>query len=210
MTRETKIGLLVGLAFIIVIGILLSDHLTSSTEPPQAALAGAGNNVRSAVTVPGQAAPQPAAQPTPVVTSPNQPVPTRDELTPQPNPVSIVQIGPAAGSGTGDKPHATNETAQTQQAEPENPAAVATNDAPTITKAPATPASASASSKNTPLDNLAHQHGEELVLLDNNGRAIRGRSQTTPRGAMAEYKAEPGDSLSKMASKLMGSNSKAN
>jgi uncharacterized protein YneF (UPF0154 family) len=35
MTRETKIGLLVGLAFIIVIGILLSDHLTSSTEPPR-------------------------------------------------------------------------------------------------------------------------------------------------------------------------------
>ena len=35
MTRETKIGLLVGLAFIIVIGILLSDHLTSSTEPPK-------------------------------------------------------------------------------------------------------------------------------------------------------------------------------
>ena len=39
MTRETKIGLLVGLAFIIVIGILLSDHLTSSTEPPMATLA---------------------------------------------------------------------------------------------------------------------------------------------------------------------------
>ena len=42
MTRETKIGLLVGLAFIIVIGILLSDHLTRSTEPPQATLAGRG------------------------------------------------------------------------------------------------------------------------------------------------------------------------
>ena len=49
MTRETKIGLLVGLAFIIVIGILLSDHLTSSTEPPQAPLATAGNTVRSTV-----------------------------------------------------------------------------------------------------------------------------------------------------------------
>ena len=34
MTRETKIGLLVGLAFIIVIGILLSDHMTSTTQPP--------------------------------------------------------------------------------------------------------------------------------------------------------------------------------
>ena len=38
MTRETKIGLLVGLAFIIVIGILLSDHFTTTTQPHQAAL----------------------------------------------------------------------------------------------------------------------------------------------------------------------------
>src|SRR5215212_3757263 len=38
MTRETKIGLLVGLAFIIVIGILLSDHFTSATQPHQAAM----------------------------------------------------------------------------------------------------------------------------------------------------------------------------
>src|SRR5205823_14001238 len=38
MTRETKIGLLVWLAFIIVIGILLSDHFTSTTQPHQAAL----------------------------------------------------------------------------------------------------------------------------------------------------------------------------
>ena len=36
MTRETKIGLLVGLAFIIVIGILLSDHLTTRGELPAA------------------------------------------------------------------------------------------------------------------------------------------------------------------------------
>lgn len=38
MTRETKIGLLVGLAFIIVIGILLSDHFSTATQPHQAAL----------------------------------------------------------------------------------------------------------------------------------------------------------------------------
>ena len=36
MTRETKIGLLVGLAFIIVIGILLSDQLMRATEAPPA------------------------------------------------------------------------------------------------------------------------------------------------------------------------------
>src|SRR6266404_8046467 len=36
MTRETKIGLLVGLAFIIVIGILLSDHINSNADPVRA------------------------------------------------------------------------------------------------------------------------------------------------------------------------------
>ena len=36
MMRETKIGLLVGLAFIIVVGILLSDHINTSTDPIRA------------------------------------------------------------------------------------------------------------------------------------------------------------------------------
>ena len=38
MTRETKIGLLVGLAFIIVVGILINDYRASSMQPPPAAL----------------------------------------------------------------------------------------------------------------------------------------------------------------------------
>ena len=50
---ETKIGLLVGLAFIIVIGILLSDHLTQTNEPQQAQLAQVAGNVRTGVAVPG-------------------------------------------------------------------------------------------------------------------------------------------------------------
>ena len=53
MTRETKIGLLVGLAFIIVIGILLSEHVSSTNEPQTAALGGAGANVRDGVMTPG-------------------------------------------------------------------------------------------------------------------------------------------------------------
>ena len=63
MTRETKIGLLVGLAFIIVIGILLSDHMTSTTEPPKAPLSVAGNNLRESVVTPAapNAAPPVAA-----------------------------------------------------------------------------------------------------------------------------------------------------
>src|SRR3954452_22329215 len=93
MTRETKIGLLVGLAFIIVIGILLSDHLTSSTEPPLATLVGAGANVRQTTTVPGGT----QAPITPDVHAPQvQPqatVPTRRDLQQPTNATSIVQVG---------------------------------------------------------------------------------------------------------------------
>ena len=49
MTRETKIGLLVGLAFIIVIGILLSDHINSSNDPAPAAMGKAYDDVTRSV-----------------------------------------------------------------------------------------------------------------------------------------------------------------
>src|SRR5271169_5930179 len=94
MTRETKIGLLVGLAFIIVIGILLSDHLTSSNEPPQAALGGAGNGAREAVGSPGAGgANAPITVITPSVITPQQPVATQAEVTTPTPAVQIVKIG---------------------------------------------------------------------------------------------------------------------
>src|SRR5688572_9165719 len=108
MTRETKIGLLVGLAFIIVIGILLSDHMTSTTEPTQAKLGGAGENVRDSVITPAPATEPPVtavvSTPPAAPISPAQPVPTRGDLlaqqTRQPQPVGPrvqnVQVGPGA------------------------------------------------------------------------------------------------------------------
>src|SRR4051812_44007315 len=95
MTRETKIGLLVGLAFIIVIGILLSDHLTSTTEPPQAQLVQAGKDVRASTAVPGGATAPVTQVQVPQQISPTGPVATREELQPKQAPVAIVQIGPA-------------------------------------------------------------------------------------------------------------------
>src|SRR5205814_2776929 len=94
MTRETKIGLLVGLAFIIVIGILLSDHL-GSTEPPQAQLAGVGDTVRGGAAIPPPVNPPALAIP-PVAVAPHQPVPTNTDLNPQPAGSAIVQISPGA------------------------------------------------------------------------------------------------------------------
>src|SRR6187397_1152436 len=80
MTRETKIGLLVGLAFIIVIGILLSDHMTSTTQPQQAKLDEAANNVRESVSSPVSANPAPAPVTNVRQISPANPVLTQAEL----------------------------------------------------------------------------------------------------------------------------------
>src|SRR5258706_12041143 len=105
MTRETKIGLLVGLAFIIVIGILLSDQLMRSTEPPAAPLANVGDTLRKGTTTPAS-----HNRPAPVAVSsqdaaPENEVPTRDEITRRPPPVTFVQIGrggaDAGGSNVG-------------------------------------------------------------------------------------------------------------
>ena len=79
MTRETKISLLVGLAFIIVIGILLSDHFRATQELPAAVLTNVGDAVRRAADTPGGSSP-PINFVTPSATAPNQPVATHDEL----------------------------------------------------------------------------------------------------------------------------------
>src|SRR3954469_6378963 len=96
MTRETKIGLLVGLAFIIVIGILLSDHMSATNEPAQASLTGAGTNVREGVAAPLAGSTPPPAAPT-RIDGPRSPAPTQSDLNPPKPPIGIVQVGPGAG-----------------------------------------------------------------------------------------------------------------
>ncbi|HEY1686413.1 MAG TPA: hypothetical protein VGG19_16735, partial [Tepidisphaeraceae bacterium] len=105
MTRETKIGLLVGLSFIIVVGILLSDHIADSNRPPQALLSDVGNNVRNSVAIPQPAVAQPTAPaPTQVATTagPNAPLPTQEELrqtsAPAPADNVIVNVGPGGNA----------------------------------------------------------------------------------------------------------------
>ena len=53
MTRETKIGLLVGLAFIIVIGILIADYSADSMRRPPAPMMDAMQNVLDSANNPG-------------------------------------------------------------------------------------------------------------------------------------------------------------
>ncbi len=208
MTRETKIGLLVGLAFIIVIGILLSDHLTSSTDPPPATLAGAGSNVMQAVNTPGSTTAAQAQQMTAPQVQPSAQVPTSADLTarPQQQPVQIVQVGP--GGSQSEQPI----TIQSQQQDqPLNTAAPtvaeSTNsDAPVITHVPAQPVDGS-------LVGAVRRSGEELVALDESGRPTGNStppSWTQALTGMTEYQAQPGDSVSKMAMQFMGGNTRTN
>src|SRR5204863_5598528 len=92
-----KIGLLVGLAFIIVIGILLSDHMTSTTDPPKAPLSVAGGNVRESVTTPAASGPSGAivgGAGAPAVVAPTQTVLTGADLTNSQRAPVQIQVGP--------------------------------------------------------------------------------------------------------------------
>jgi nucleoid-associated protein YgaU len=182
MTRETKIGLLVGLAFIIVIGILLSDHMTSTNEPPLAPLQLAGNNARSALGQPATDNAPPVVV-TPPNVSPVQTVMTRDELTPrravQPQQSPVTLSGQdAVASNQGNTSRSSNV-----------PAALA---------------------------DAARRNGEELVDGAGQPLAIGDATQqqaTAPQPAKTAtagtYKAEAGDSLTKIATKVYGTSTKA-
>ena len=168
MTRETKIGLLVGLAFIIVIGILLSDHFRSTMEPPQAALGGVAPNVRQAVNVAGVGSAPPQVVMPPAEVSPRVPVQTPRDIDPPAGPVV-----PLA-----------NYTPQCI------PSGVPQNDGQPPSLA------------GTALAQTARQQGEEIVPV--------GPQPVQPAATNRAYKAGPGDTVSRMAAKFLGGNTRPN
>jgi nucleoid-associated protein YgaU len=80
MNTETKFGLLVGLAFVIVIGIYLSDHASNTNQPPQAPLQLAGTSVRTSLGDANADDGVGIVRVPPVVT-PRHQVPTKKDLT---------------------------------------------------------------------------------------------------------------------------------
>ena len=218
MTRETKIGMLVGLAFIIVIGILLSDHMTSTTETPAANQARAGSDVRGGTTTPAPATPtSPMVIPPPSIAT--KPMPTEQELaaarqqaTPAPTGPAVqnIQVGPGgtpapptsiAIQGSTPPPVAIGPGGQTQAPQPpivitQPPA----NSGPVVLAQPDSP---------TPEEALNRWAG------GNNHPAPpaapepkRSGNAGVPMAAVKQYKAEPGDNLHKMALKTMGVSTK--
>jgi len=182
MTRETKISLLVGLAFIIVIGILLSDHFRSTQELPRAELNEVASSVHQATDGPESS--NPAIQfVQPPETQPKQAVPTRDELTPPPSPV-------IPSRDYGNQPSANNST---------SPAA--TDDQ----KQPSTPLGDVAQKNGEPVE-PANVDGSSKSGDDSDPQAQAPAPVSSPR----QYIAQEGDSVSRMAARFLGENNKAN
>lgn len=119
MTRETKIGLLVGLAFIIIVGILLSEPLNHAGDAQPAPLPSVGQNARLAISSPGTAntAPPPAisTQTQPGGAAAQQPVPTQGEVAkPHSGGITVV-VGGNEGAGSPPISMQTEQPAAPQQ-----------------------------------------------------------------------------------------------
>ena len=99
MTNETKIGLLVGLAFIIVVGILLSP--SGLPQMPDASLTAVGNDVRTGTATLHNNSTQNEIVPPPAPPTPSKPVLTHDELREETK-IIVTPGGPPVETQTGD------------------------------------------------------------------------------------------------------------
>ena len=211
MTRDAKIGLLVGLAFILIVGILLSEHVTSATAPQQASLAQAGDRVRKATGAP--VTPQVIIEP--VIVDPN-PLPktavvTRDVIdSPQLPPTARIELGPAQNGRINVIRIDT----------PQDPIASATEVQPirtgemTQTMLAATNIPTNGSTTDHPLQDAARAGGLEIVdvkTINGPGEARRPELPPIANGSkVKEYVAQTGDSLGRIASRQLGANTPAN
>jgi nucleoid-associated protein YgaU len=216
MTRETKIGLLVGLAFIIVIGILLSDHINSSSDPAPAAMGKGFDEVKQSVASPdarNQGSVVMVPPPQPII--PTNPVQTSRDPQPAQNNGSVIQIGPGTDPSQFPRPARPVQQPDSVQVFPPAGPEVASNDAPNPPQ-PTTPDNAVSG----PLAGVAQQHGEELVGIGGPVQIRPTPQPTTPTAlnkpaaplppGVRQIKAEEGDTVTKLAAKYMGGNSKAN
>ncbi len=211
ITREAKISLLVTLAFLLVVGILLSEHLTTSREPTPAPLADAARHARPALEAPN-ASPRAAEPQIPTQTPPRDSLNTRDALdnpTPlQPAPDALENIL---------EPNSTHQN----------------NTNPTTTDPANTVATTTDTNHNNPIaptdatiEELAKLFGEEIIPADQAAATPASDSQPqnqstahadnpvkrpTPDAArVRSYVAQKGDTLSKIARNQLGANTPAN
>jgi nucleoid-associated protein YgaU len=191
MTRETKIGLLVGLMFIIVIGVLLSDHLTSATRPDMANLAGAGQTAFRGLQTPGGGNVHLSTELTPPDIAPSATVLAPGEA---PRPADAGSASVTVGARPGVSPLEVTETAI------RTPFPDA---ASTLTLDPSTPRPGASGNPISPVP--APGPAPDTGSLRTVGVPA---PVPVPAPANREYKAVAGDTLSKIASRVYGRNTK--
>ena len=219
MTRETKIGLLVGLAFIIVIGILLSDHINNTNDPVRADLTVAGPNIREGVNAPGteQTNDRYTTAVVPQRVEPASPITTQRETPQSQNRGNtVVTIAP------GGDPSQLNLPQHPLRQEPvaQNPV----NDNSGQTSPPDSGTEVAQGNGNgvpPSLQDTARRGGQELVPqgAGNDPVGIHPTGPQAPaptntaRGTLPpgfrEVKAEQNDSVSRLAAKYLGASNKA-
>ena len=238
MTKDTKIALLVALGFLIVIGILLSDHIQTTTNPTPARLTDAGDSVRISTQTPGTGE-LPMKLAAPLTVTPVTVVPTGGDLSRQqqyaseqtiPAQAPIIHIGgPAAGaqesvqqaSHTVSQPLPVAATTSTQvqpvntssnafdpvvrEVIPAGQAGTATlasgpavSSGPVVTAAPTTPV----------VDPVTARQQQIRELVGAQTGSTPAISSSVP--ATTVYKAREGDTLSRIAQRALGANTKAN
>jgi len=192
MTRETKIGLLVGLAFIIVIGILLSDY--NRNENQAASLTAVASDVqKGTATLHNGGSTETSIVLPPSHPAPTRPVPTREELRQQ----TEIAIGPGTSPNPGNDRGVARPPVNDSPFLPPVPPAVPENPAATNTGNGAT--------RDLPrgLRELVNNNGSDLTSIGTPGHPNTPPTPGTPTGITVngarQYVAILGDTISKLA-----------
>jgi LysM repeat protein len=177
-----KLGLLVGLAFMIVIGVLLSDFVQQRVEPVRADLVGSSANVRKGTAAPGAGNPGVVPVVPPINIEPRGQVATNDSINNQPPPETVISIGPAV-TPIGKSP----ELAANNVLGPIGPGVILGP----VTPTPVTP---NGMGNNTPNNTPPNGTPTKITPV----------KTAVPAGPSKTYAAVDGDSLYKITTKMYG------
>ena len=186
MNREAKIGLIVALAFLMVIGILLSDHVTVANSEPRANLEQTAGSIGSSISHPvdGGRTIQPPILP--------------ENTGGQPYPAEV-NTGHQALAGTEQRPLSSDDDLGGMQEVTELRPAPGAWQHPTDIEMPTGPI---AQNDDDVFGDITEPVDPTPAQVD----PVPAQPETAPSNAVtiAEYVAQPGDSLSKIAAKVFG------
>ena len=216
MNHEAKIGLIVALAFLMVIGVLLSDHVTVANSEPRADLESTAGNIETSMgsphtpvrTIPAPVLPMPEATGDTYVYNGQAPAGSQQNIARE----MLDGATMLMAEETGDTPGAT--AASTNRIEPPMDTAAEqfaadNGQAGNMRPMDMQPMRVDSNWNNpdiqlppAPTNQTTPQPADEVFSepVDNETQASAGDTQV----AVIDYVAEPGDSLSKIAAKVFG------